>query len=424
MLFEIIQKITKYLLLELAGTHLTGSVKNDLNIFNMLPVFRDIMSVIDGWDVERPDMTLIAELVNTTKTMVAPFLNKEKMEKMEPADWWNSSVKLVGAIGNAFGVPLRNVIRDITGVVRLFGDITDELKPEDVGGAFVRGLTGKEQSKAESLYDAIVSGETSRLKFLRTTYDSDAEYEKAVKNALRDNDERIEAAAEARYSGNWSEYERIFGEIEAEGNFTRSQIGGAVEAAINDLVPEEEREPEVKKYGIYNKIDLANAVYSDDKTSADHIRDEIVRFMVTEEGKTTDDANKSLDSTIRASVKEWFEVGDVDRSEAISLLATYTDYDTSDATAKVDYWMYTQENPDTVTYEAWMGKYYDYAEPAGISLDDYMQYRVAISGVNGEGKKQTILEIIDVMPFTIAQKDALYLSNGWAESKLNEAPWH
>jgi hypothetical protein len=400
------------------------SVRDDLNIFNMLPVFRDIMSVIDGWDVERPDMTLIAELVNTTKAMVAPFLNKEKMEQMEPADWWNNSVKLVGAIGNAFGVPLRNVIRDITGVVRLFGDITDELKPEDVGGAFVRGLTGKEQNKADSLYDAIVSDETSRLEFLRTTYDSEADYEKAVMNALRDNDDRIEAAAEARYSGNWSEYERIFGEIEAEGNFTRSQIAGAVESAMRDLEPEEAAgEPEVKNYGIYNKNDFAVAVFSGDKESAEKIRNEIVKFMVAE-GKTKDEANKSLDSFIRDSVKDWLETGDVDRNEAISLLATYTDYDTSDATAKVDYWMYAQENPDIVTYEAWMGKYYDYAEPAGISLDDYMQYRVAISGVNGEGKKQKILEIIDGMPFTIAQKDALYLSNGWAESKLNEAPWH
>jgi hypothetical protein len=351
------------------------SVKNDLNIFNMLPVFRDIMSVIDGWDVERPDMSVITEMINATRTFVKPFLDEGKMDQMEPTDWWNNSVKLVGAIGNMVGVPLKNIIRDTTGVVRLYGDITDELKPEDVGGAFARGFTGKEQSKAESLYDAIVAGEDSRLEFLRNTYDNEAEYEKAVKKALRDNDERIEAAAEERYSGNWSEYERIFGEIEAEGNFTRSQIAGAVESAMNDLEPDEGTTPDVKYYGLYNKNDLANAVFSEDVNSAKHIRSEIVAFMMENDGKTKDEANKSLDAFIRESVKQWFETGDVNRAEAVDTLATFTSYDTEEARAKVDYWIYSAEHPETAIYDAWVNSYYADAEPYGISMDDYMQYK-------------------------------------------------
>lgn len=400
------------------------SVKNDLNIFNMLPVFRDIMSVIDGWDVERPDMSVITEMINATRTFAKPFLDEEKMEQMEPTDWWNNSVKLVGAIGNMVGVPLKNIIRDTTGVVRLYGDITDELKPEDVGGAFARGFTGKEQSKAESLYDAIVAGEDSRLEFLRTTYDNEAEYEKAVKSALRDNDERIEAAAEARYSGNWSEYERIFGEIEAEGNFTRSQIGGAVESAMRDLEPEEVAgEADVKNYGIYNKNDFAVAVFSGDKKSAEKIRNEIVKFMVAE-GKTKDEATKSLDSFIRDSVKDWLETGDVDRNEAISALTQFASYDSKKATVKVDYWMYAMDHPGTYVSEDIISSYYEYGKSAGISMDVYVNYRNKIRGIEGDGKKENILPIINSMPISNAQKDALYFSHGWAKSRLSEAPWH
>ena len=400
------------------------SIRGDFNIFNMLPVFRDIFSIIEGWDVERPDMTVITEFINATTSFVKPFRDEEKMAAMEPEDWWNSSVKLVGAIGNMVGVPLKNIIRDATGVVRLAGDITDELKPEDVGGAFINGLTGKEESKAESLYGAIIADETSRLEFLRSTYDSEADYEKAVKNALRDNDERIETAAEARYSGNWSEYERIFGEIEAEGEFSRSQIAGAVESAMRDLEPDEEEEPDVKKYGLYNKNDLANAAFSDDKKSADHIRSEIVKFMVAEEGKTKDEANNSLDSYIRASVKDWLETGDVNRTEAISALTQFTSYGSAEAKSKVDYWMYTMANPNTYASDAWMAPYYEYAEPAGINIDTYMGYRNKIRGIEGEGKKERVLVVINDLPITTAQKDALYFSHGWAESRLEEAPWH
>lgn len=401
------------------------SIRGDLNIFSMLPVFRDITSIIEGWDVERPDMTVITEFINATTSFVKPFRDEEKMAAMEPEDWWNSSVKLVGAIGNMVGVPLKNIIRDATGVVRLAGDITDELKPEDVGGAFINGLTGKEESKAESLYGAIIADETSRLEFLRSTYDSEADYEKAVKNALRDNDERIEAAAEARYSGNWSEYERIFGEIEAEGKFTRSQIAGAVESAMNDLEPDEVAgEAEVKTYGIYNKNDLGVAVFSGDAKSAAKIRNEIVKFMVAEDGKTKDEANKTLDSFIRDSVKDWLETGDVNRTEAISALTQFTSYGSAEAKSKVDYWMYTMANPNTYASDAWMAPYYEYAEPAGINIDTYMGYRNKIRGIEGEGKKERVLVVINDLPITTAQKDALYFSHGWAESRLYEAPWH
>lgn len=34
------------------------------------------------------------------------------------------------------------------------------------------------------------------------------------------------------------------------------------------------------------------------------------------------------------------------------------------------------------------------------------------------------LQYIDSLPITSAQKDALYRAKGWAESKLQEAPWH
>jgi hypothetical protein len=146
--------------------------------------------------------------------------------------------------------------------------------------------------------------------------------------------------------------------------------------------------------------------------------------MMENDGKTKDEANKSLDAFIRESVKQWFETGDVNRAEAVDTLATFTSYDTEEARAKVDYWIYSAEHPETAIYDAWVNSYYADAEPYGISMDDYMQYKNDIRGIEGEGKKQAILAVIDAMPLTSAQKDALYLANGWAESKLNEAPWH
>ena len=38
--------------------------------------------------------------------------------------------------------------------------------------------------------------------------------------------------------------------------------------------------------------------------------------------------------------------------------------------------------------------------------------------------KEEIMDLIDSLPLSKAQKDALYLANGWAESKIKSAPWH
>lgn len=58
---------------------------------------------------------------------------------------------------------------------------------------------------------------------------------------------------------------------------------------------------------------------------------------------------------------------------------------------------------------------------AGISAEDYYLYKASSAGMTKKAEK---LSAIDNLNLTAAQKDALYYSEGWAESKLHEAPWH
>lgn len=56
----------------------------------------------------------------------------------------------------------------------------------------------------------------------------------------------------------------------------------------------------------------------------------------------------------------------------------------------------------------------------GISAEQYYTYKAASSGMTKKAEK---LLAIDSLDLTAEQKDALYYSEGWAESKLYEAPW-
>lgn len=58
---------------------------------------------------------------------------------------------------------------------------------------------------------------------------------------------------------------------------------------------------------------------------------------------------------------------------------------------------------------------------AGITPTQYYSYKAATSSMS---KKTEKLEVIAAMDLTSEQKDALYYSEGWAESKIYEAPWH
>ena len=74
-------------------------------------------------------------------------------------------------------------------------------------------------------------------------------------------------------------------------------------------------------------------------------------------------------------------------------------------------------------------------EDSGITPDVFVEYRDLRSectGVDSDGDgradnntvKNQVLAVIDSLPITVSQKDALYFLNGWAKSKLNQAPWH
>ena len=52
-----------------------------------------------------------------------------------------------------------------------------------------------------------------------------------------------------------------------------------------------------------------------------------------------------------------------------------------------------------------------------------MIYGSATVSIKGE-RREKVMDIIDSMSLTAAQKDALYYLERWAASKIYEAPWH
>lgn len=56
----------------------------------------------------------------------------------------------------------------------------------------------------------------------------------------------------------------------------------------------------------------------------------------------------------------------------------------------------------------------------GITAEKYYLYKTAVTGLTGKAAKLAAINALDLLS---EEKDALYYSEGWAESKIYEAPW-
>lgn len=84
---------------------------SDINPFTLLPYTRDIVSLFEGWDVERPDMTLFANVITSCKRMIKDGATIDE------------ALTFVGDVANIFGIPAKNVIRDTKAIINLLSDI-------------------------------------------------------------------------------------------------------------------------------------------------------------------------------------------------------------------------------------------------------------------------------------------------------------
>ena len=109
-----------------------SNASSDLFIPNMLPFVKDVFSVIDGWDVPRSDM----ELVTNVKDAIMGLFNENKSIYRQIED-------VGGALAAFFGIPVKNIMRDIRTLCNNFVSMFNGAMPSGEGllQAFVEGAT-------------------------------------------------------------------------------------------------------------------------------------------------------------------------------------------------------------------------------------------------------------------------------------------
>ena len=422
---------------------ITGGMMDDFNPLNYIPVARDVWSVAQGYDVERADMAIVSDAIGALNNVIKNATkDTEDMTEEELAEFdkkvteanWN----LVESLAAFFGIPVKNIRREINGVL-------DHAKIASSNAGKTTGLSAMDKiyasvidsipfmqnknTKTDKLYEAIVAGDDAYLSRLKSTYKTDDAYQSAVRKALRENDSRIHDAAQARYDGNVAEYKRIFNEIKKEGIFSFDDIMSAINSEENAI--KNKVEPD-KVTSDYTASGFVEAIIVGDATNAQAMRDDIISTKVAN-GKTQEEAESEFASAVSTGIKNAYYAGLLDEAGAKNMLIEYADKDEDEADSKVALWVFCEENPKYDYFnESNVQDWHEFAEPADISLEVFAQFVNGTKGLETKydkwgdvevSKRDQVLDFIDSLPLTWHQKDALYLAAGYAESKLWDVPW-
>ena len=273
--------------LEKYAQALGGTILSDINPLSMLPIFRDVLSIMEGWDVERTDMAIVQDLYNAVTALGSE--NKTTWRKIED---------LAGALAALVGVPAKNLLRTAREMYNAFNDIFDGIEGGNVGGAFIEGVTGDEKSKYQTLYEALIGGDPERIAALRKGYKTDEDYMTAIRIALRKYDPRIKKAAQALYEGDLLTRNEIMLEILKEGVFDKATVDRAIDAEAQAIKAKENESSTTEKEddgegSIYSSNDINVAFNYGSYDLAIEIIAELTEIKVEQKVKAEKDKAES-----------------------------------------------------------------------------------------------------------------------------------
>ena len=416
---------------------LVSELLDGFNPLTYIPFVKDVWSIAQGYDVERSDMSLYSKLWQSVENLFNENLSAEDKVK-----------DFAGTVLNLFGLPAKNIMRDVDAMFNLTNDfmsgtqttgagIIDSIEDSLRSSIPLLGRFYEEDSNAKKLYDAIISGDEVQIERVKNRFKDDKAIESALRKALRENDPRIIEAAQARIDGDIARYTSLVKEIKSEGHFVQDTIVAAINAEINAINKGEgttQTPAEDKEESIYKMDDLFAAIANGDRASANTVRDDMIKIDVAN-GKSQEDAEENFNGRVTSQCREEYESGNLTGREVEDILVNYGGKTEEEAANKVLYWDFKEDYPDVEMSEEALVKYYDQVESSGISMDVYVDYyerQKECKGVDADGdgktdsgsKKAQILKVINSLPISKSQKDVLYYLNGWAKSTINEAPWH
>lgn len=406
---------------KLSGVNpLESNLFMDVDILSKLPILKDFMSMISGYENDRMDTEWIKNLIDAYRIW-DETIKLETGELDEPTDvTYNGNMTLYGkiyktlkAVSQATGLPISAASRE---VVTLWNTIA--------------GAVGKGDEWTIHTYD---SGPENQIKYgLRDGYLTREEAQQLLldKGLADDEDDA---------------YWKVDKWATGEGKYDE-----ALAAVLSgDKAAFDAQAKELKEHGIGEK-QLQSKVRSqteewyvgDDDGKRSVTKEQALKILQQYGGKDADEAQKLVQKwtcevvtgTDYDDIKDLYLDGKLTRSRAVDMLVRYGGMTQEDAQNKIDTADFVKAHPecDGISVEA-VQKYNEQAKPAGLDAGTFWEaYQFKNdarttrdsngTAISGQGAMDKVAAYIDGMNISSAQKSALFLCF-YSQTSLNKIRW-
>lgn len=392
----------------------------DVDILSKLPILKDFMSMISGYENDRMDTEWIKNLIDAYRIW-DETIKLETGELDEPTDvTYNGNMTLYGkiyktlkAVSQATGLPISAASRE---VVTLWNTIA--------------GAVGKGDEWTIHTYDA---GPENQIKYgLKDGYLTREEAQQLlVEKGLADNEDDA--------------YWKVDKWATGEGKYDE-----ALSAVLSgDKAAFDAQAKELKEHGIGEK-QLQSAVRSqtkkwyvgDDDGKRSITKEQALKILQQYGGKDADEAQKLVQKwtcevvtgTDYDDIKDLYLDGKLTRSRAVDMLVRYGGMTQEDAQNKIDTADFVKAHPecDGISVEA-VQKYNEQAKPAGLDAGTFWEAyqfkndaRTARDSngkaISGQGAMDKVAAYIDGLNLSREQKNALFLCF-YSQKSLGKIRW-
>ena len=371
----------------------TAEVLDGMNPATYIPFIKDIVSIVQGYDVERSDMAVISDLWKAYEN-----LQKDNMTPYRKVEGF------VGSICQIFGLPVKNIMRDFRSAFQAYKTITsdEETTSRGIKYALKEAITGKATPNTQQLYESRLDGDEVHEARVEARYEDEDSANAAVRQVIKDKfmAGEIDTATALKY-------------MVLHTGMDASEAHWLMDAWEHKLSTGSD-----DGYSKYN--DFYEAVKTGKNLKA-----------VIKEYADNGVTNATMASQITAHFKpQYIEMTTSERANIKGYLLNAMELcgvDREDAQYRLDSWEYEAKYPELVDkitfsqYQRWEAD----GKPNGVSLELFTDvYEFRDDGTSDSVKSQEVVaEYINSLPISIDQKDALWCCF-WKASTLKKAPWH
>lgn len=392
----------------------------DVDILSKLPILKDFMSMISGYENDRMDTEWISNLIDAYRIW-DETIKLETGELDEPTDvTYNGNMTLYGkiyktlkAVSQATGLPISAASRE---AVTLWNTIA--------------GAVGKGDEWTIHTYD---SGPENQIKYgLMGGYLTREEAQQLlVEKGLADNEDDAYWKVDKWATGEGKYDEALAAVLSGDKAAFDAQAKKLKEHGIGEKQLQSEVRSQTEKWYV-----------GDDDGKRSITKEQALKILQQYGGKDADEAQKMVQKwtcevvtgTDYDDIKDLYLDGKLTRSRAVDMLVRYGGMKQEDAQNKIDTADFVKAHPecDGISVEA-VQKYNEQAKPAGLDAGTFWDayqfkndakttYDSNGKAIKGQGTMDKVAAYIDGLDISSAQKNALFLCF-YSQKSLGKIRW-